>query len=402
MSETPSSPAGQARLGSGRLWCLALLFALLGCRDTPLEPTEPAREAADAAPPWAPRSKVPTPPRGMVWIPEGALIAGTPPGRVPRLADVEMPGEQLVLHGFFIDQFPFPNEEGAIPQTGASQTRAETQCKERGKRLCTELEWERACKGPRNFTYEYGDRYRPEVCLTGRAPRMLPSGYRTACRSEFGARDLHGGVWEWTMSRWGRGNPAELFSLRGGNSASGELVGRCTNAMSRAPDTISAEIGFRCCKGDANEAKVSLHVERGKPLEQRGRLDEALEQQLEALLPADVRQTLAAEGRFRPTSVWDWRPLSNVPLVVVTGCAGEAPSRRCGLFVAEIAPGAPQVLAWVWVGLFPPWPRASKWDARRLWVTGGDRKSFFRQAVLYEWGRVRAAELMRKIPKEPD
>jgi hypothetical protein len=338
----------------------------------------------------------------MVWIPAGALSAGTPPGRIPRIADAEMPGEQLVLQGFFIDQFPFPNEEGAIPETGVTRARAEASCRERGKRLCTELEWERACKGPRNTSYEYGDRYRPEVCATGRPARMLPSGYRTSCRSDFGVRDLHGGVWEWTASRWGRGNPAELYSLRGGNAANGELIGRCANALPKAPEATSSEIGFRCCKGDMNEAKVSLHIASGTGFEPRSKLEDELQQQLQELLPADVRDAIASAGALRFNGAWDWQPLGDTPLVVASGCVGATPAHRCGVLVAELSPGPPQLLGWFWLGYYPPALRVSKWDPRKLWLTGGDRKSFYRQPLTYEWGRVQVGELVRKIPKDPD
>ena len=378
------------------------LAGVLGCRDSTAPAPRPARGISDAGPPWAGPVKDPTAPRGMVWIPEGPLIAGTPPGRVPRIADAEMPGEQLVLHGFFIDQFPFPNEEGAIPQTGVNHTRAEALCRERGKRLCTELEWERACKGPRNGSYEYGDRYRPEVCSTGRAPRMLPSGYRTGCRSDFGVRDLHGGVWEWTASRWGRGNPAELYSLRGGNSANGELVGRCANAISKSPEAASPEVGFRCCKGDVNEAKVSLHVQAGTVFEARAKVEDDVRAQLQEIVPPEVKEAIQTAGALRLNGVWDWQPLANTPLVVAAGCIGDPPAHRCGVQVAELAVGPAQLVGWFWVGLYPPALRASKWDPRKLWVTGGDRKSFFRQPLSYEFGRVQLGELVRKIPKDPD
>ena len=98
----------------------------------------------------------------MVWIPGGALVAGTPPDARPRKVDEEMPGEQVILHGYYVDVFPYPNEEGAIPLTNVSQSEAQALCSERSKRLCTELEWERACKGPQNHPYEYGDRHRPD------------------------------------------------------------------------------------------------------------------------------------------------------------------------------------------------------------------------------------------------
>lgn len=387
-------------------WYEASLAALLcccgtvaGCRDTQA-PAETS-VAAEGPPPWAPKVAPPTPPLGMVWVPEGALIAGTPPNQLPRVADEEMPGEQVMLNGFFIDIFAYPNEEGAIATTGVTHQQAESLCAEQDKRLCTELEWERACKGPQNTTYEYGDRYRAEACLTGRPPRMLPSGYRPACRSEFGVRDLHGSVWEWTQSRWGRGTRANLYSLRGGNAAAGELVGRCANAMGRPPETTSAQIGFRCCKGEPNGAEVRLHIERGVPLDYKGKGGREIAQKLEALLPVDVRQQLAKYGSFRLTSVWDWHPIGNVELVLGAVCAGFSPKRRCGVLVARLSGSARELMAWAWVGHFPPAVRVSD-DPRRLLVQGGDRVSFFRQPVLYEWGSVRVAEIERNTRSGAD
>lgn len=378
------------------LVCAGVALAL-ACRDSASKGAPVARETADAAPPWRAEARAPTPPRGMVWIPEGALVAGTPPGRLPRLPDQEMAGEQVVLHGFFIDQFPYPNEEGAIPTTGLTRPQAEAACAEHGKRLCTELEWERACKGPENTTYEYGDRYRPDVCLTGRAPRMLPSGFRQGCRSEFGVRDMHGGVWEWTASRFGRGGDASLVALRGGNGEAGDVIGRCANAVARAPSTHSSQVGFRCCMGEPNPVAVSLSFERGKPLEQRVPLDRELADELEALAPPEVNQGLPKEQAWQAGSLWDWRPVPNAHLVVAGGCAGAPTARRCGALVADMVGGVPQYSSWVWVGLWPPTLRVSTVAANKLWVYGGDRTSPLRQAALFEWGRVRLGEMQRKF-----
>jgi sulfatase-modifying factor enzyme 1 len=335
----------------------------------------------------------------MIWVPEGALVVGTPEGRLPRFADQEMAGQQMVLHGFFIDIFAYPNEEGAIPKTGVSQPQAEALCSEQSKRLCTELEWERACKGPENTTYEYGDRYRSDVCLTGRSPRMLPSGFRQGCRSEFGARDMHGGVWEWTASRWGRGTSGSLVALRGGNDDAGDVVGRCANAVSRAPNGTSAQVGFRCCMGEPNPNVVTLSLEHGVTLEQRTGPERSLGQKLEALLPDDVDAALASpgsEGPFQLSTLWDWRPISNTHLVVGGGCGGSVRKRRCGVAVADLVGGEPSFLLWVWTGLWPPTSRAST-EPRKLWVYGADRTSQLRVAILYEAGRVRLGELQRKL-----
>jgi hypothetical protein len=373
------------------------LIMSLGCRDTPARPAPTAAVSADAAlPPWQPAPKAPTPPRGMVWVPEGALVAGTPEGRLPRLADQEMAGQQLVLHGFFIDQFAYPNEEGAIPRTGVTQAQAEALCAEQSKRLCTELEWERACKGPDNTSYEYGDRYRPDVCLTGRSPRMLPSGYRQGCRSEFGARDLHGGVWEWTSSRWGRGGDNALVALRGGNAEAGDVVGRCANGIPRTPNSASPTVGFRCCMGEVNDAVVSVSLERGRPLESRARVERSVTQKLEASLPDAVESALDQSPPWRAGALWDWRPIANAHFVAAGGCAGNLPARHCGVMVAELVNGQAEFMAWVWSGIWPPTVRVYS-DPRRLWVYGGDRTSQLRQAVLFESGRVRLGEIQRKL-----
>lgn len=373
------------------------LLLELGCRETPARPAPTSVVPADAAPPpWQAAAKAPTPPRGMLWVPEGALVAGTPEGRRPRLADQELAGEQLVLHGFFIDMFAYPNEDGAIPQTGVTQAQAEASCVEQHKRLCTELEWERACKGPENTTYEYGERYRADVCITGRSPRMLPSGYRQGCRSEFGARDLHGGVWEWTASRWGRGGDKGLVALRGGNADAGEVVGRCANGSPRAADSASPTVGFRCCMGEVNDATVNLVIERAKPLDARSRVERSVTQKLETALPEEVDAALDSYGPWHANALWDWHPINNAHFIAGGGCAGSPPARRCGVLLAEMVSGQPEFMAWVWSGLWPPTVRVSS-NARKLWVYGGDRTSHTRQPVLFESGRLRLGEVQRKF-----
>ena len=177
---------------------VAALF-VLGCMGKRTAPA-PSDAGLEDAPAWATGAQDTTPRPGMAWIPPGTLIAGTPPDRMPRVADEEMAGEQVVMNGFFVDIHPYPNEPGAIPTTNVSQAEAEAFCVAQNKRLCTELEWERACKGPQNSTYEYGDTYRASVCATGTTRNLVPTGVNAGCRSAFGVHDMHGGIWEWTAS----------------------------------------------------------------------------------------------------------------------------------------------------------------------------------------------------------
>jgi hypothetical protein len=336
----------------------------------------------------------------MAFIPPGALVAGTPPDSLPRIADEEMPGEQVILKGFYIDIFPHPNEEGAIPLTNVTQTEASGLCIEQGKRLCTELEWERACKGPENTSYEYGDRYRPDACGTGSTPGLRPSGLRVGCRSEFGVRDLHGGVWEWTSSAWGRGSTRQLVTVRGGNAPSGELVGRCANAMGRPSESKAGSVGFRCCAGVKNPAEVVFDVVRGGArLEHGTSIDKKLARRLIELFPDEARKETGGR-EFHMDRRWTWRPIGNEELVVMGGCSGIAQRPACGIIVARMVLDRPKVLTWASSGHWSPVLHTDV-DARDVWLFGGDDLGSFRRLIGYVWGRINVGPKERRIPKLP-
>jgi hypothetical protein len=333
----------------------------------------------------------------MVWIPDGALIAGTPPARLPRVAEAEIPGEQVVLHGFYIDVFPYPNEEGAIPLTNVNREQAETLCGERGKRLCSELEWERACKGPENRVYEYGDQYRSDHCGTGIDPGLRPTGLRVGCRSDFGVRDLHGGVFEWTSSPWGRGSIGELSTVRGGNGTAGEVVGRCANGRAVENSTRSASVGFRCCAGPRNQAEVSLLVEKVKHLEPIGRVERQLEARLRALLPDEVKSTL---GKKKPRfdRAWLWRPVANETIYVVTLCTGLPARAACGVLLARDELERSSFVGWASSGRAVP-SLQMEYDPRDLFVFGVDAEGRYRRVIAYAFGRVSVQPEDRRVGK---
>lgn len=376
--------------------CVALV-ALPGCRDDEKSPA-----AAPSAPPSAslgPPTPAPPPRKGMVYVPKGALVAGTPVDALPRIADEEMPGEQVILRAFYIDIYPFPNEEGAIPLTNVTRDEAAGLCAERDKRLCSELEWERACKGPSNQTYEYGSAYRPERCGTGAAPALRPAGLLVGCRSDFGVADMHGGVWEWTRSPWKRGVDQELATLRGGNANAGELVGRCANAMGRPPATKSGSIGFRCCAGPVNDAEVVLDVVRGKKLEAKEHWDKTLAAAAVKALPKAALDDLKG-GRFSVERSWIWRPIGNEELVLFGGCTGLGKEPACGVLVSRVVLDQPKPLAWVSSGHWAPMLHADV-DARDLWLFGGDELGSFRRLIAYVWGRVSVGPKERRVPRPP-
>ncbi len=377
------------------LLLLSLLVSAACDRGRRSQPTEPSPSAsASIGPPIAP----PEPKQGMVWISGGALVAGTPPDAYPRLADEEMPGEQVILHGFYMDLFPFPNEEGAIPRTNVTQAEAAALCEEGAKRLCTELEWERSCKGPNNYTYEYGNAYRADRCGTGSVSAMRPTGFLVGCKSELGPRDMHGGVWEWTDSPWGRGSNRPLVSVRGGNAPQGELVGRCANAIGRSAESRAANTGFRCCAGPRNESEVVLNVVRGDKLDPRATPDKELAASALRLLPAEAKQDIGEQKGFRFERHWVWRPIGNEELHVLSGCSGLAVKPACGIVLVRSTLTAPKVLTWVSSGHWAPMLHMDT-DPRDLWLFGGDELGQFRRQVGYVWGQVSVGPKERKVPR---
>jgi formylglycine-generating enzyme len=343
---------------------------------------------------WTREPKVPGAPKGMLWIPAGALVAGTPPDTLPRKADSEMPGEQLMMEGFFVDQYAYPNEQGGLPLTNVAQNTARSLCEAEGKRLCSELEWERACKGPRNLVYEYGTHFVDKTCGMGTNSRPLPSGYLHGCRSEFGVADMHGGVWEWTDSPWGRGSVGDKVSLRGGNGADGEVIGRCANAEAKAPHSKAPDIGFRCCSGKRNSAEVMLEIEEGQALRLVPRISKDLREALESLLPDAEAREMKKRGLFRITRTWEWRPLANEDLLAAAGCAGSDRNRRCGALLLRRTLGRYDYLGWAPSGHFLPTMKV-KFDPRVLFVYGGDRLGRYRRAVSFEWGKVAISQEQR-------
>ncbi len=66
-----------------------------------------------------------------------------------------------------------------------------------GKRLPTEVEWERAAKGPNSTRYAYGNAYDPKKANTEQGKTMAVGSYRP---NEFGLYDMTGNVNEWTSS----------------------------------------------------------------------------------------------------------------------------------------------------------------------------------------------------------
>lgn len=366
---------------------VAMGVLALGCgRSHPPDAALPAETAMVSAP----SATAPGTPRpGMVWVAGGVLRAGSELDEVPRVADAELPGTEIPMGGFYMDVLAWPNEPGAIPTADVSRDEAKRLCESKGKRLCSELEWERACKGPENTRYEYGSVYDARTCGAGGlalASSMRPSGQRPTCRSAFGVRDLHGGASEWTDSHWGRGGVKDLGVVRGGNDVAGELVTRCAFARAVAPSERTATTSFRCCAGPRNDVEVDLVVKKGPLFERSSDSDKGA--------PAIDALGGAACGPPRspaPCSIsraWTWRPAPNVELALSGGCVGRDPSARCAVAVSRTVGGQSQTLAQIDTGLEIPEVVLVDSADHRVRVRGANLHGQFFQEVAFDYGRI--------------
>ncbi len=193
---------------------------------------------------------------------------------------------------FCIDVFEFPNKACELPMVWTQPPLAKKVCELQGKRLCSDIEWNIACRGDpeggEDWRYAYGQKLDLEICHTNlrhRQPCVVqnagttwktcttdtePSGAYPKCRSRFGVFDQHGNVAEVMMRREGD----KVFTqLKGSAWFYNELAkepnepvpATTTNKTGAYPDHcnfdprwhvepldramhVNYHLGFRCCK----------------------------------------------------------------------------------------------------------------------------------------------------------
>jgi formylglycine-generating enzyme required for sulfatase activity len=228
-------------------------------------------------------------PNAMVLIPAGPFTRGTD----NRLPD-EGPQHSMNVDAFYIDRYEVTNQqyetfnnatnraspshfrnrtypEGKAdhPVTFVSWDDAEAYCKWAGKRLPTDVEWEKAARGPDGRIFPWGDSFDPGYANTPGHWQDLhqdgdttPVGAFPAGASPYGVYDMAGNVWEWTASWYqpypGNTHPTENYGehykvLKGGSwwDCSFYHCGISAPSYNRAfflPSTRNKSFGFRCAR----------------------------------------------------------------------------------------------------------------------------------------------------------
>ena len=184
----------------------------------------------------------------MVLIPAGPMLYGpTDEKNAEHAAKSE--AERVNMKAFCVDKYEWPNVSGEAPTRLVTWLEATSLCSKKNKRLCTEYEFEKACRGPGGTLYTYGDGFSQKACAN--ATDEYGIGQFTNCISGFGVYDMSGGVFEWTSSTPPTTVGPDVSGLRivrgGLTKDSAEKSSRCTFRLRFETSVSGHEIGFRCC-----------------------------------------------------------------------------------------------------------------------------------------------------------
>ena len=229
-------------------------------------------------------AKISPPPFKMVYIPAGKFIMGS-----NDRWDDESPEHIAKSEAFFIDLYEVTNKDfkqyvdanqteapyhwpGGIPPENklnhpvvyVNWFEADSYCKSVGKRLPSEIEWEKAARGENGYIYPWGNIWVLDKSNNpyNNSKGTKPVGSYPKGRSPYGLHDMSGNVWEWVDSYYkphpGNEIPRPEYGqnnrvLKGGSwfdclSYGCGISAPTFNRSFFTPEVRNNSFGFRCAK----------------------------------------------------------------------------------------------------------------------------------------------------------
>ncbi|MCK5646920.1 MAG: SUMF1/EgtB/PvdO family nonheme iron enzyme [Anaerolineales bacterium] len=202
--------------------------------------------------------------RPMILIPAGEFLFGEDK-------------QEVSTEAFYIDQFPVTNADfkkfveasghsnpqhwrkGVWPEgkenhpvVNVTWDDAASYAEWAGKRLPTELEWEKAARGTDGRLWPWGNTFSINNCNTSDFGVLdtTPVGqYSPSGDSPYGAVDMAGNVWEWAGGKY---SPLRM-PLRGGNWLDGAAEAQTFSRRMHTPHRKNDFVGFRCAADELPE-----------------------------------------------------------------------------------------------------------------------------------------------------
>lgn len=232
----------------------------------------------------------------MVLIPAGEVTLGTNEKTGLTFGN-EADQRVVFVEAFYIDKYEVTNKQYAKflsetghrkpkfwdnptlnasdqPVVGVNWEDAETYAEWVGKRLPTDIEWEKAARSTDNRLYPWGANYNASLGnfddggqmdgkLDGYAMETAPVGSFAEGVSPYGLHDMSGNVWEWVISTLDD-NAIDAYTAKINSELTNGIIytirgGSWTNGPADTRTTVfyvypaqcsdhSSSVGFRCAK----------------------------------------------------------------------------------------------------------------------------------------------------------